>query len=206
MTSESNGSVRTAARLELATVAWNTIEAGVAIVSGFLAGSLALTGFGFDSGIEIVSAVLVLSRLRLAGSDEPNESRERRVLRTIGVTFYVLAAYLVVDGAHILFTTSRPDTSPAGLAISAAALVVMPLLAWSKRALGRRIGGSLGAIVLADAAETWLCALLALATLSGLLANALAGWWWADPVAGLIIAYFAIREGREAWRGELCED
>ena len=200
------GAAHAAVRLEAATIAWNTIEAAVAVVSGLLAGSVVLTGFGLDSGIEVVSAVLVLRRLRTAGHGEANDARERRALRAIGVTFFALAVYLTADGVHSLLTTSRPDTSPAGIAISAAALVVMPVLARSKRAAGRRIDGPLGALVLADAAETWLCALLAVATLGGLLAYDIAGWWWADPAAGFVIVYFALREGLEAWRGELCDD
>ena len=206
MTAETPGVAQAAVRLEVATIAWNTIEAAVAVVSGLLTGSVVLTGFGLDSGIEVVSAVLVLHRLRTAGHGEGNEARERRSLRAIGVTFFALAAYLTADGVHSLLTTSRPDTSPAGIAISAAALVVMPVLALSKRAAGRRIAGPLRALVLADAAETWLCALLAAATLGGLLAYGLAGWWWADPAAGFFIVSFALREGLEAWRGELCVD
>jgi divalent metal cation (Fe/Co/Zn/Cd) transporter len=198
--------VHTARRLEAATITWNTIEAAVAVVSGLLAGSVVLTGFGLDSGIEVASALLVLHRLLAAGHGEADEVRERRALRGIAVTFFALAVYLTTDGVHSLVTASRPDTSPAGIAISAAALVVMPVLARAKQATGRRINGPLGALVLADAAETRLCALLAVATLAGLLAYDLAGWWWADPAAGFVIVYFALREGLEAWQGELCDD
>ncbi len=198
--------VHTARRLEAATVGWNTIEAAVAVVSGLLAGSVALTGFGLDSGIEVASALIVLARLRAGADGEANETRERRALRAIAVTFFALAVYLTADGIHNLVTASRPDTSPAGIAISTAALVVMPVLARAKAAVGRRIDGPLGALVLADAAETWLCALLAAATLGGLLAYSIAGWWWADPAAGFVVVYFAISEGLEAWHGELCDD
>ncbi len=197
---------RSARRLEGTTVAWNTVEAAVAVVSGLVAGSVALTGFGLDSGIEVVSALIVLTRLRTTSRGKANEERERRALRAIAVTFFALAIYVIADGVHNLLTTSRPDISPAGIAISAAALVVMPALARAKRAVGRRIRGPLGALVLADAAETRLCALLALTTLGGLLAYTVAGWWWADPVAGFVVVVFALREGVEAWHGELDAD
>ncbi len=198
--------VRSARRLEVATAGWNTVEAVVAVVSGLAAGSVVLTGFGLDSGIEVVSALIVLNRLRTTSRGEVHEERVRRALRAIAVTFFALAVYLTVDGIVSLATASRPDTSPTGIAISAAALVVMPALARAKGAIGHRIDGPLGALVLADAAETRLCALLAVATLGGLLAYGLAGWRWADPVAGFVIACFALREGVEAWRGELCCD
>ncbi|MHB8333003.1 MAG: cation diffusion facilitator family transporter, partial [Candidatus Dormibacteria bacterium] len=182
--------VRSARRLEVATAGWNTLEAVVAVASGLAAGSVVLTGFGLDSGIEVVSALIVLNRLRTTSLGEVHEERVRRALRAIAVTFFALAVYLTVDGIVSLATASRPDTSRAGIAISAAALVVMPVLARAKGAVGRRIDGPLGALVLADAAETRLCALLAVATLGGLLAYGLAGWRWADPVAGFAIACF----------------
>lgn len=199
--------VQRARRLEATTVAWNAVEAGVAVVSGLFASSVALTGFGLDSAIEVVSACIVLSRLRTTlGGRGANEERERRSLRVLAATFIALAAYLTVDGIHSLVLASRPDTSPAGIAVSAAALVVMPALAYAKQTTGRRIDGPLGALVLADAAETRLCALLAATTLGGLLAYSVAGLWWADPAAGFIVVGFAVREGWEAWHSELCSD
>lgn len=196
--------IRRARRLEATTVAWNTLEAGVAVISGLIAGSVALTGFGLDSGIEVLSALIVLSRLR--PGTEPNEERERRALRAIAVTFFALAVYLTADGVHNLAVANRPDTSAAGIAITAAALIVMPLLSRAKQNVGRRIDGPFGALVQADAAETRLCALLAVATLVGLVAYAAAGWWWADPIAAFVVVYFALREGIEAWHGDLCCD
>jgi divalent metal cation (Fe/Co/Zn/Cd) transporter len=196
--------IRRARRLEATTVAWNTLEAGVAVISGLIAGSVALTGFGLDSGIEVLSALIVLSRLR--SGTEPNEERERRALRAIAVTFFALAVYLTADGVHNLAVANRPDTSDAGIAITAAALIVMPLLSRAKQNIGRRIDSPLGALVQADAAETRLCALLAVATLVGLVAYAAAGWWWADPIAAFVVVYFALREGIEAWHGDLCCD
>jgi divalent metal cation (Fe/Co/Zn/Cd) transporter len=196
-----------AINLERMTAGWNLIETGVAIASGVVAQSVVLTGFGVDSGIEVVASLIVLKRLRAAKTGrEPDEGRERRALRAVAITFYLLAMFLLVDGLRSLVSRDRPDTSVAGIVIAAAALVVMPMLALAKLRVGRRIGGATGALVLADAAETRLCALLSLATLGGLLAYFIAGWWWADPVAGFVIIYFAVTEGREAWRGDLCCD
>lgn len=204
-------SAGTAVRLEYVTIGWNAIEAAVAVGSGIVAGSVALVAFGLDSAIEVVSATVVLVHLRavLAGS-EPNAARQRRALRTIAVTFFVLAAYVTVDAAITLLSADRPDASPVGLVVTGAAVIVMPTLAWAKRRTARALGehGRQGSAVLlnADAAETLLCAVLSLATLIGVGANAIFGWWWADPVAGLVVVYFAIREGREAWEGELLDD
>jgi len=195
---------RHAVRLEVGTIVWTTIEAGVAIVAGIAAGSLALTGFGFDSLIELFSAGLVLRRLRAQPGEraEDDESRERRALRAIAVSFWVLAGYLVIDGTVSLISGSGPEHSPVGIALSAAALVIMPALAWRKRQLGQQLDSKL---LLADAAETGFCAWLALSALLGLVLSGTVGWTWADPVAGIVIALFAIYEGREAWEGELIE-
>jgi divalent metal cation (Fe/Co/Zn/Cd) transporter len=194
-----------AVRLEQFSIAWMLIEAGVAVTAGIIAGSLALTSFGFDSVIELVSATLVLGRLRaeLAGG-RANEQAERRVLRIIAVTFFLLAAYVIIGSGIDLATSARPERSPVGIGLTVAALLVMPLLGWRKR----RVGASLhNQLVLADAAETILCAALAATTLLGLVLFAALSWWWADPVAALAVAYFAVREGREAWNGELaCDD
>jgi divalent metal cation (Fe/Co/Zn/Cd) transporter len=172
-----------------------------------IAGSVALTGFGLDSGIEVASALLVLNRLRAAAlGGEPDEAAERRALKAVAGLFFVLAAYLVADGIHTLIAGAHPRTSEPGIAVAAAALLVMPVLSTAKSRVGRRIGGVIGSLVLADAAETRLCALLSAATLVGIVADATAGWWWADPIAGFVIVYFAIREGREAWHGDLCCD
>ncbi len=201
-----HSALRTARRLELLTVGWNGFEAGVAVISGLAANSIALTGFGLDSGIEVVSALIVLGRLRAGLDGRTDERRERRALRAVGVTFFLLAAYLTIDGLDKLVTGSRPSTSPTGVAISVAALCVMPTLALAKGRVARRLDGSLRAVVLADAAESRLCALLALTTLAGLLAYMIAGWWWADSVAGFAVAALALREGAEAWEGNFDED
>jgi divalent metal cation (Fe/Co/Zn/Cd) transporter len=206
VTTTANTALRTARRLEILTVGWNGFEAGVAVISGLAAHSIALTGFGLDSGIEVVSAFIVLGRLRADLDDRTDERRERRALRAVGATFFLLAAYLTVDGLDKLVTGSRPDTSPTGVAISVAALIVMPVLALAKGRVARRLDSRLRAVVLADAAESRLCALLALTTLAGLLAYMLAGWWWADPVAGFVVVILALHEGAEAWAGNLDED
>jgi len=174
----------------------------VAVTAGIVAGSLALTSFGFDSVIELVSAALVLGRLRAGG--HANEQAERRVLRIIAVTFFVLAAYVLAGSVIDLATGSHPERSPAGIGLTVASLLVMPLLGWRKRRAGTALRNQL---VLADAAETILCATLAATALAGLVLFATFGWWWADPVAALAVAWFAVREGREAWHGELaCDD
>jgi divalent metal cation (Fe/Co/Zn/Cd) transporter len=196
---------RQAIRLEQFSVAWMLIEAGVAITTGIAAGSLALTSFGFDSVIELVSATLVLRRLRaeLAGG-QADERAERRVLRIIAVTFFALAAYVVISSAIDLATAARPERSAVGIGLTVSSLLVMPLLGWRKRRVGAALSSQL---VLADAAETILCAALAATTLVGLVLFAAFGRWQADPVAALAVAWFAIREGREAWHGELaCDD
>jgi divalent metal cation (Fe/Co/Zn/Cd) transporter len=196
---------RRAVRLEQFSIAWMLIEAGVAVTAGIIAGSLALTSFGFDSVIELISATLVLSRLRaeLRG-DQVNERAEQRVLRIIAVTFFVLAAYVLAGSVIALTSQAHPERSPAGIGLTVSSLLVMPLLGWRKRRTGSALRSPL---VLADAAETILCATLAATTLLGLALFAAFGWWWADPVAALAVAWLAVREGREAWHGELlCGD
>jgi divalent metal cation (Fe/Co/Zn/Cd) transporter len=191
---------RRAVRLEQFSIAWMLIEAGVAVTAGIIAGSLALTSFGFDSVIELVSATLVLGRLR---GGQANERAERRVLRIIAVTFFVLATYVLVASVIDLASQAHPERSPVGIGLTVASLLVMPLLGWRKRRVGSALRNPL---VLADAAETILCATLAATTLLGLVLFAAFGWWQADPVAALAVAYFAVREGREAWHGELAGD
>jgi divalent metal cation (Fe/Co/Zn/Cd) transporter len=196
---------RRAIRLEQFSVAWMLAEAGVAVTAGIIAGSLALTSFGFDSVIELVSATLVLRRLRAElGGGEPSERAERRVLRVIAVTFFALAAFVVISSAIDFVTQAHPERSPVGIGLTISSLLVMPLLGWRKRRVGAALPSRL---VTADAAETILCATLAATTLLGLILFAELGWWWADPAAALVVAYFAVREGREAWHGELaCDD
>jgi divalent metal cation (Fe/Co/Zn/Cd) transporter len=196
---------RRAVRLEQATIAYNIAEGIIAIGAGLAAGSIALLGFGFDSWIEVAAATVVLARLRaeLRGGDV-DEAKQRRALRFVAVTFFALAAYVIVEGIRDLLIGTAPEASPVGIALTAASIVVMPWLAARKRAAGRRMRSRL---VVADAAETMLCAWLSVSTFAGLLGYALLGWTWLDPAAGFVIAAFALKEGREAWEGELvCDD
>jgi divalent metal cation (Fe/Co/Zn/Cd) transporter len=196
---------RRAVRLEQATIAYNIAEGIIAIGAGLAAGSIALLGFGFDSWIEVAAATVVLARLRaeLRGG-YVDEAKQRRALRFVAVTFFALAAYVIVEGIRDLLIGTVPEASPVGIALTAASIVVMPWLAVRKRAAGRWMRSRL---VVADAAETMLCAWLSVSTFAGLLGYALLGWTWLEPAAGFVIAAFALKEGREAWEGELvCDD
>jgi divalent metal cation (Fe/Co/Zn/Cd) transporter len=192
-------------RLARFTVAYNVVEGAVAIAAGVTAGLVSLVGFGLDSGIESAAAVLV--GLRLAARlrhGEPDEDRERRTLKAVAVTFYLLAAYVVVEGGRDLLGGEEPGTSAVGIALLTASLVVMPLLARAKRRVALQLGGD--RLILADAAETRICTLLSVSTLAGLVLYAWTGAAWLDPAAGFVVAAFAVHEGREAWEGELAED
>lgn len=187
---------RLAIRLESLTVGWNTIEAVVAIAGGAAAGSVALVGFGLDSVVEVSAALVVLWQFFGIA-----EERERRALRLIGCSFFALAAYVTVTSLYDLATRSEPHASRVGIILTAVSLVAMPALAIVKRRAGQRIGSR---TLVADSTQTRLCAYLSATTLAGLAANAALGWWWADPLAALVISYVAITEGREAWRGDTC--
>ena len=181
------------------TIGWNSIEAIIAIGSGLLAGSIALVGFGLDSVVEVSSALVIAWRLTRGAS----EAAERRAVRLIALTFFAIALYVSLDAVlKLLGFGDEPERSNVGLAITALSLVVMPALAWAKR----RVARGLGSVALAaDAAETQLCTYLSAVVLIGLAANVLAGWWWMDPLAGLVVAALAIKEGRTAWlSGDLC--
>ena len=178
--------------LEYASMAWMVAEAGVAITAGVIASSIALTGFGLDSVIELFSAGIVVWQLR-----GDAEERETRAVRLVGVTFFALAAYLAAESIHDLVSLARPEQSVAGLAVTAAALLIMPGLAIAKRRTGQALGNR---TLIADSAETAFCAFTSAAALIGLGLNAWPGWWWADPAAALVIAVLAVREGAEAWK------
>ena len=180
--------------LEYASMAWMAAEAAVAITAGVLASSIALTGFGLDSVIEFFAAAIVVWQLRGEG-----EARETRAVRLIGVTFFALAAYLTIESIHDLVAHARPGESIPGLAITAAALIVMPALAIAKRRTGQALGNR---TLIAESAETAFCAYTSAATLAGLGLNTALGWWWADPAAALVIAALAVKEGLEAWRDD----
>lgn len=183
-------------RLEYATMTWMVAEATIAITARIIAGSIALVGFGLDSVIELFSAAIVVWQLRgeIAGLD-----RETRAVRLVGVTFFALAAYLAAEGIRDLAIQARPEQSVPGLAVTAAALVVMPALAVAKRRTGQQLGNR---TLVADSAETAFCAITSAAALLGVGLHTWLGWWWADPAAALVIAVLAIREGIECWDNE----
>ena len=180
-----------------ATFTYNVIEAAVALSAGAFASSTALIGFGLDSLIEVASATAVA--WQFAGRDP--EARERTALRIIAVSFFALAAYVTVESARALLGEREAAPSTVGIVLAALSLVIMPVLSYSQRRAGRELG-SLSAV--ADSKQTLLCAYLSGVLLIGLALNALFGWSWADPLAALVIAAVAVREGREAWRGRHC--
>lgn len=182
------------------TIAWNVVEGVVAIGAGLAAGSIALVGFGFDSTVEVLSAWVVVWQFRAELRGGYDEERERRALRLIGVTFFVLAAYVSFEAFRDLFLVdAEADESAVGIALAALSLLVMPALAWAKKRTADRLASP---TLRADATETLLCSWLSLALLVGLVLNATVGWWWADPLAALVIAGLAAREGLEALRGD----
>lgn len=189
--------MRRAQLLALATVAYNTIECAVAVLAGDAAGSTSLVGFGLDSAVEVSSGLIVLWQFRHAVP----EARERVAQRLMAVAFAALALFVGVESLQALLAGERPQTSMVGMVLAAASLAVMPFLSRAQRRTGRELGS--GAVV-ADSTQTLLCTYLSAVLLAGLALNALLGWWWADPAAGLVIAALAVKEGRDAWRGEGC--
>jgi divalent metal cation (Fe/Co/Zn/Cd) transporter len=180
-------------------IAWHAIEAAIAVGAGIAAGSIALVGFGADSVVESLAGFVLL--WRFGGNRHASEATEQRAYRLIGVSFYVIAAYVALEALRLLFSAAHPETSWIGIALAAVTLATMPPLAIAKARLAERLGS---AATRAEGRQNMLCAYLSGALLIGLGANALAGWWWADPITALVIAAVAIREGREAWRGEAC--
>jgi divalent metal cation (Fe/Co/Zn/Cd) transporter len=178
-------------------VAYNIVEAVVAISAGAAAGSVALVGFGLDSVVEVSSGLIILWQFR----HRLPETRERQALRLLAFSFFGLAAYVTFESLRSLIGGSHPDTSPVGLGIAVAALIGMPCLSWAQRRTGEALGSN---AVVADGTQTLLCTHLSAVLLAGLLLNATLGWSWADPIAGLVIAAVAVREGLEAWQGKGC--
>ena len=190
--------LRRALRLESFTIAWNVVEGVVAVGAGWLAGSIALVGFGLDSAIEVIAAGALYHRLRgemRGATREESERMERVALRIVGVTFFLLSLYILYEASSTLWSREAPETSAVGLCLAALSLVVMPVLAWAKQRAGRSLGSE---ALAADAKETFVCSYLSLTLLLGLGLNLLAGWWWADPVAGLAMLPFVLHEGWEA--------
>ena len=179
---------------------WHLIEFAIAIGAGVAAGSIALVGFGFDSLIEALAGFIILwrfgaGRVHLAGA-------ERRAQQLIAASYFALAAYIGVESVLALFGGGHPETSWVGIGLAAITAPTMPLLARAKQRVGRQLNSS---ATVSEGTQNMICAYLSIALLVGLGANALLGWWWADPLAALVIAAVALREGRESWRGESCE-
>jgi len=192
--------LRRGAALEVLTVCYNTVEGLVAIAAGLVAGSVALTGFGIDSVIEVASGIVLWWRLRAElGAARLGPAVEARAARWASILLLALAVYIVAESGRRLLTGDRPGESVVGIVLMVLSLIVMPLLARAKL----RLAASLGSRALrADAHETIVCAWLSLTTLLGLALNAVLGWWWADPVAALAMVPLITREGLEVWRGE----
>lgn len=195
--------VQRARLLNRATITWNAIEGVVALSAGVAAGSVSLIGFGVDSAIELSAALILAWRLRQERKAGCRQADDAKATRLIAVSFAVLAAYVAVKAVSDLAGRTAPDESMAGITIAALSLVVMPALARAKRRLAPVLGS---AAAVADARQTNLCAVLSAVVLCGLGANAVAGWWWADPVAGLGIAVLAGAEAVRTWRAESLED
>jgi divalent metal cation (Fe/Co/Zn/Cd) transporter len=188
-------------RLEYLTVGWNVLEGAIAIVAGSIAGSVALIGFGLDSAIESSSGAVLLWRLHAERNGENVERIERTALKLVGIGFLLLAAYVAFDSISTLLSRKASRRSVVGIALSLASLLVMPLLAKAKR----RTASDLNSAALhADYRQTSICAYLSAILLGGLLLTAVAGWWWADPVAALAMVPIIAQEGREALKGEPC--
>ncbi|KUO16219.1 cation transporter [Streptomyces dysideae] len=186
--------------LVAATIAYNVIEAIVAITAGTIASSTALIGFGLDSVVEVSSAAAVAWQFS-AADHAVREAREKTALRIIAASFFALAAYVTVDSVRALTGTGEAQHSTPGIVLAALSLAVMPFLSAAQRRAGRELGS---ASAVADSKQTLLCTYLSAVLLAGLLANSLFGWTWADPIAALVIAAVAVKEGREAWRGDTC--
>lgn len=186
--------------LVAATITYNVIEAVVAVTAGTLASSGALVAFGLDSVIEVASAAAIAWQFS-ARTPELIERREKRALRIIAVSFFTLAAYVTADSVRALIGGGVAEHSTAGLVLAALSLAVMPFLSSAQRHAGHELGS---ASAVADSKQTLLCTYLSAVLLVGLAANSLFGWSWADPIAALVIAAVAVKEGREAWRGDAC--
>ena len=195
--------VKRGQRLEYFTIAYNSLEGVIAIVAGLVAGSIALVGFGFDSIIEVTSGVALLWRLHSDADESRRERMEAITLRIVGFCFLLLAVYVTYDSVKSLIRREAPGESIPGIVLAIASLIVMPLLVRAKRKVARSISSN---ALMADAKQTELCTYLSAILLAGLLLNALVGWWWADPVAAIVMVPIIVKEGIEGLRGETCCD
>jgi divalent metal cation (Fe/Co/Zn/Cd) transporter len=191
--------VRQTRVLAWAGIAWHVVEFAIALVAGLVASSIALVGFGIDSAIEAAAGLVVV--WLFASPRAGSASAERRAQQLIAASFFLLAAYLALEATRSLVTGSEPDASLVGIGLAAVTAPTMPLLARVKARLGHQLGSR---ATVSEGAQTMLCAYLSVALLVGLGANALLGWWWADPLTGLVIAAVALREGLAGWRGDAC--
>jgi divalent metal cation (Fe/Co/Zn/Cd) transporter len=189
--------------LEIITIAYNSLEALIALVFGFLAGSIALVGFGLDSVIEVTSGITLLWRLKSDSDLIKRERSERIALRIVGLCFVALAVYVSYESLEALIASEAPERTIPGIVLAAVSVVVMPILARSKRLVARQIGS---AALVADSKQTSLCTFLSAILLLGLGLNAVLGWWWADPIAGLAMVPIIAKEGIDALRGKTCCD
>jgi divalent metal cation (Fe/Co/Zn/Cd) transporter len=197
-TLDRSGLLRRGLRLEVFTVGWNVLEAVIAISAGVLAGSVALVGFGLDSVIESISGVALYHRLRSevrVGNEEGNEEREQRALYFVGISFFLIAAYVLYEAVTGLTKREQPEHSGVGIVLAVVSLIFMPVLGWAKLRTARLLGSR---ALAADAKETFVCSYLSLALLLGLGFNSWLGWWWADAVAGLAMLPLIVHEGWEA--------
>lgn len=190
-------------RLEYVTIAWNTLEGLASLISGLLAGSSALVGFGLDSLIEVISGTALLWRLHHDADEQHRAAAERIALHIVGGCFIVLSLYITWDSLHSLISRKAPEHSVAGIAVAIAALVAMPLLAGAKRGVARQLGS---AALHADAKQADFCMYLAAILLGGLALNLWLGWWWADPLAALLMVPIIAREGWSSLQGKACVD
>lgn len=195
--------VRRGLNLEYLTIAYNSLEGLIAVVAGFIAGSIALVGFGFDSVIEVTSGAVLLWRLHADIDEEWRERVEAVTLRIVGVCFLALALYVGYEAISSLVYRESPERSVPGILLAVASLIVMPLLARAKREVARNMNSG---AMMADAKQTEFCTYLSAILLGGLLINALFGWWWADPIAALVMVPIIAKEGIAALRGDTCCD
>jgi len=193
--------VRRGRLLQFATIAWNSAEAIIAVTAGVVAGSIALVGFGFDSGIEVTSGLAAVWLLARYHDEGRREATEKVALRVIGVCFLLLAAFVLYDAITMLALRRPSAESFVGIVLAALSLIVMPLLVRLKRRVARGLNS--GALE-AESRQTMICAYLSAILLVGLGLNASLGWWWADPIAGIAMTPIIVREGLEAVRGETC--
>jgi divalent metal cation (Fe/Co/Zn/Cd) transporter len=193
--------VRRGLRLEYLTLGWNSLEAVIAVLMGMVAGSIALVGFGIDSAIECASGAVLVWRLRTDADAHRRESAEQAAHRLVGLSFFLLGAYVAYESLSTLLKREAPEHSIPGILLAAASLVVMPILARAKRRVAQGLSSN---AMHADSRQTDLCAYLSAILLGGLVLNAAVGWWWADPVAGLAMVPIIAKEGISALRGEGC--